>query len=192
MKKLADTNVSLINPSKSEIKTVGDDTLVTFVEMAAVSEEGFIANPTIKPLKDLRKSSYTYFAENDIILAKITPCMENGKCALAKGLRNGLGMGSTEFHVVRANQGNVLPGYLFALLNRQSIREAAEKVMTGASGHRRVPASFYENLLIPVPPLTVQQRLVTRIENFEKVVATAKAILATAPAKKQAIMQRYL
>lgn len=192
LKKLGDASVSRINPSKSEIRAVNDDTLVTFVEMASVSEEGFISNPTNKPLKELRKGSYTYFAENDIILAKITPCMENGKCALAKGLANGIGMGSSEFHVVRANQDNVLPDYLFALLNRKVVREAAEKVMTGASGHRRVPASFYENLKVPVPPLAVQKRLVAQIEVFEKTIADAQAVLAAAPAKKQAIMQRYL
>lgn len=192
LKKLGDASVSRINPSKSEIRTVNDDTLVTFVEMASVSEEGFISNPTNKPLKELRKGSYTYFAENDIILAKITPCMENGKCALAKGLTNGLGMGSSEFHVVRANQDNVLPDYLFALLNRKVVREAAEKVMAGASGHRRVPASFYENLKVPVPTLAVQKSIVAQIEVFEKAIADTQAVIAAAPAKKQAIMQRYL
>lgn len=118
--------------------------------------------------------------------------MENGKCALAKGLMNGLGMGSSEFHVVRANQDHVLPYYLFALLNRKVVREAAEKVMTGASGHRRVPASFYENLKVPVPTLADQKRLVAQIEVFEKTIADAKAIIDAAPAKKQDIMQRYL
>lgn len=192
LKKLGDAGFSVINPSKSAIKDVDDDTMVTFIEMAAVSEEGFIINPTKKPLKELRKGSYTYFAENDIILAKITPCMENGKCALAKGLTNGLGMGSTEFHVIRANQDHILPGYLFAVLNRKAVREAAEKVMTGASGHRRVPPSFYEDMKVPVPTLADQKRLVAQIEVFEKTIADAQAILAAAPAKKQAIMQRYL
>ena len=118
--------------------------------------------------------------------------MENGKCALAKGLENGLGLGSSEFHVVRANPKNALPEYLFALLNRQSLRETAETVMTGSSGHRRVPATFYANLDVPVPPLADQQKLVTEIEALERDIASAQAVIAAAPAKKQAIMQRYL
>jgi restriction endonuclease S subunit len=149
LKKLSEFNVAVINPSKTEIRQADDNTLVSFVEMASVSETGLKTNSIEKPLKDLRKGSYTYFAENDIIIAKITPCMENGKCALAKGLSNGLGMGSSEFNVIRANQSNVLPEYLFALLNRQVVRAEAEKVMAGTSGHRRVPASFYESYLIP-------------------------------------------
>ena len=94
----------------------------------------------------MREASYTYFKENDIIIAKITPCMENGKCAFATDLTNGLAMGSSEFHVIRANEEVVLGKYIFALINRESVRKEAEKNMTGSSGHRRVPASFYENL----------------------------------------------
>jgi len=115
LRKLGDSEITAINPSKTEIRQVDDNKLVSFVEMASVSETGLINNPIDKLLKELRKGSYTYFAENDIIIAKITPCMENGKCALAKGLSNGLGMGSSEFHVIRANQLNISPEYLFAL-----------------------------------------------------------------------------
>jgi type I restriction enzyme M protein len=191
-KKLGDAHISLINPSKVEIRQIDGETLVSFVEMAAVGGSGFITNMVDRPLKELRKGSYTYFAENDIILAKITPCMENGKCAVAKGLTNGLGMGSSEFHVIRANPKNVLPKYLFALLNRQPIRSEAEKAMTGASGHRRVPASFYGNLQIPIPPIAEQKRLVAAIETIEQRIAADRSIIAEAPAKKQTVMQRYL
>lgn len=145
-----------------------------------------------RPLKELRKGSYTYFAEDDIIVAKITPCMENGKCALVKGLSNGIGMGSSEFHVIRANQKNVLPSYLFALLNRKIVRLDAEKVMTGVSGHRRVPASFYENMQLPILSLSEQKRLVTEVEKLEHQIVVAQAVIDAAPACKQAIMQRYL
>ena len=103
-----------------------------------------------RPLSELKKGSYTYFAESDIIVAKITPCMENGKCAIAQNLTNGIGFGSSEFHVFRCNKmvGN---RFLFAYLNRESIRKQAAERMTGASGHRRVPIEFYEDLEIPVP-----------------------------------------
>ena len=140
----------------------------------------------------MRKGSYTYFANNDIIIAKITPCMENGKCALAENLENGIGFGSSEFHVIRVNLEYIVPKYIFSLINRKIIREAAEKIMTGSSGHRRVPAAFYENLELPVPSLFEQQRFVAEIEKLEQAIAQAQATIAAAPAKKQAIMQKYL
>jgi restriction endonuclease S subunit len=191
-KKLGSGDVAKINPSKTEIKNVDNDTLVSFVEMASVSDGGYIADSVDRPLGDLRKSSYTYFAENDIIIAKITPCMENGKCALAKGLTNGLGMGSSEFHVIRAKTANFLPEYLFALLNRKSVRLAAEKVMTGASGHRRVPASFYENFAVPALSLKEQQKFVAKVEALEKQITDAQAVIDAAPARKEAVMKKYL
>ena len=118
--------------------------------------------------------------------------MENGKCALAAGLENGIGLGSTEFHVIRANQQKIIPAFLFALLNRESVRKNAEKFMTGASGHRRVPASFYENLDIPLPLPVEQKKFVAKIETLEKQIADAQAVIDGAAARKQAILQKYL
>ncbi len=182
-----------VNPSKTEIRNIDENTLVSFVEMASVSNEGFIATKVARPLKDLKKGSYTYFAENDVIIAKITPCMENGKCALATGLSNNLGMGSSEFHVFRAkNKAGILSKYIFILLNREIVRKEAEKNMTGASGHRRVPASFYEDFKIPVPPLSVQEDLVKEIEILELQITENQQIISTASQQKQAVMKKYL
>ena len=189
-KKVSDC--ALINPSKTEIKQVDENTLISFVEMASVSEAGFINRKQDRLLKDLKKGSYTYFKENDIIIAKITPCMENGKCAFATDLTNGLAMGSSEFHVIRANEEVVLGKYIFALLNRESVRKEAEKNMTGSSGHRRVPASFYENYRIPVPDLTTQQQLITEIAAHEISITAAQKIIDEAASKKQAILNKYL
>ena len=182
---------AFINPSKTEIKNVDENILVSFVEMASVSEKGFIAEKIDKPLKDLKKGSYTYFAENDIIIAKITPCMENGKCALAKDLTNNIGMGSSEFHVIRTKE-TVLNTYLFALLNREVVRKEAEKNFTGSSGHRRVPASFYENYKIPVLSLIEQEILIAAIEKIEQQITDNQAIINTSANKKQAVMKKYL
>jgi type I restriction enzyme M protein len=192
VKHLSDPSVALINPSKTEIRARPNETMVSFVEMSSVSENGAITTKVDRSLGELRKGSYTYFAENDIIIAKITPCMENGKCALASGLTSGLGMGSSEFHVIRANLNNMQPEYLFALLNRKSIRLTAEKSMTGSSGHRRVPASFYENLPIPLLSQTEQKSLIKKIKVTEQTITDAQVIIDAAPAKKQAVMQRYL
>lgn len=185
------SDLAVFNPSKSEIRELDDDLIVSFVEMASVSNSGFIEKTVDKPLKEVRKGSYTYFAENDIILAKITPCMENGKCALATGLTNHIGMGSSEFHVVRANE-KVNNKFLFLFLNRDSVRKNAEKNMTGSSGHRRVPITFYESLQVPVPPLAEQEKIVQQIERLEAQIAQAQKIIDAAPQQKQAILQKYL
>lgn len=184
--------IAKINPPKSELKSFFDDMLVSFVDMASVSESGVILNRDSRMLGTLRKGGYTYFAEDDILIAKITPCMENGKCALATGLENGIGMGSTEFHVIRADKERVLPAFLFKLLNREEIRQRAAQVMTGSSGHRRVPASFYESLEVPLPPLSEQSVLVAQFEALEKQIADAQSVIDCAAARKQAILEKYL
>ncbi|KRB53696.1 N-6 DNA methylase [Flavobacterium sp. Root186] len=185
------SNIAIFNPSKTEIKHIDDETNVSFVEMASVSEKGFIANKVDKKMKVLRKGSYTYFRENDIIIAKITPCMENGKCALAKDLTNGIGMGSSEFHVIRTEE-KVDPNFLFAMLNRESVRKEAEKNMTGSSGHRRVPSSYYENIRIPLPPLKEQIRIVKKINEFEKIIDEKKLIIEKSSDLKKIIINKYL
>jgi restriction endonuclease S subunit len=190
LKKLVD--VSIINPSKREIVNIDNDTLVSFVEMASVSDQGFIETKVDRPLHELRKGSYTYFRDRDIIIAKITPCMENGKCAYATQLTNGLGMGSSEFHVIRANENQTLPEYVFAFLNRDTLRKEAERNMTGSSGHRRVPATFYENYKIPVPDLKTQQALVDEITALETAIQASRTVIDSAAAKKAAIVKKYL
>ena len=152
--------VCSLNPSKAEIRSLAIGTPVTFVEMSSVSEKGTIAVRETRSIDDLRTGSFTYFADNDIIMAKITPCMENGKCALATGLSNGIGLGSSEFHVIRADGSKVLPSYVFAFVNREEIRVVAAQNMTGSSGHRRVPESFYADLPLPLPPLAAQEKIV--------------------------------
>ena len=157
-----------MNTSKTEIYGISDDTMVSFVEMASVSNEGVIENKVDRPYGEVRNAGYTYFAEGDIIVAKITPCMENGKCAIAEDLTNGIGFGSSEFHTFRCHKDEVLTKYLFKLLNQNSIRKAAEEAMTGASGHRRVPAIFYEELMIPIPPLPVQQQIIDECSKIDE------------------------
>jgi len=173
---------------EKKISTINDKTVI---EMASVSNDGYINNMVDRPYKDLRKGSYTYFAEDDIIIAKITPSMENGKSALAKGLTNGLAMGSSEFHVIRVGD-KVSPKFVFTLLNRDSVRQEAATKMTGSSGHRRVPANFYENCQIPVPSISEQKKLVTKIENLELQITQAQKIIEQAPNKKQQILDNYL
>jgi type I restriction enzyme M protein len=166
--------VVTVNPSKTEIADLSSDALISFIDMPSVSNDGYIANKVDRKYAEIKKGSYTYFREGDIIIAKITPCMENGKCALATNLTNGLALGSSEFHVFRSANNKINMKYLFTLLNRKSVRIEAEKNMTGASGHKRVPIAFYENLTIPIPPKGIQEKIVSEIEALEKKEKTAK------------------
>lgn len=147
-----------LNPSKTEVKDLADDTLVSFVDMQSVSEKGYIADKVDKTYFEVKSGGYTYFAEDDLIIAKITPCMENGKCAIATGLTNKVAFGSSEFHVFRCSK-NILNSYLFALLNTDKVRAYAQKNMTGSSGHRRVPESFYSSLEVPLPKMSIQKKI---------------------------------
>jgi restriction endonuclease S subunit len=181
-----------MNPSKREVADLDDDLMVSFIEMASLSEEGFIENKVDRPLQEVRKGSYKYFAEGDIIIAKITPCMENGKSAIASDLTNGLGFGSSEYHVFRVDETKLSSRFLFAFLNRDSIRKEAEKNMTGSSGHRRVPDSFYKSLEIPLPDKHVQNKLVKKIEKHEAKIAEALQKLENITSRKEAVIKKYL
>ncbi|EPE7004165.1 N-6 DNA methylase [Campylobacter coli] len=181
-----------LNPSKKEISKLDENMLVSFIEMASVSDKGYIQSKIDRSLNEVRKG-YTYFIENDILIAKITPCMENGKCAIAKNLTNNIGFGSTEFHIFRAKTG-LDSSFLFYNLNQQNIREKAALAMTGASGHKRVPISFYENLTIPLPPLEIQEKIVQNIELVEQQIdfLNLKLEFLEKEKEKEKILQKYL
>ncbi|EAL9203748.1 restriction endonuclease [Campylobacter coli] len=179
-----------LNPSKKEISKLDENMLVSFIEMASVSDKGYIQSKIDRSLNEVRKG-YTYFIENDILIAKITPCMENGKCAIAKNLTNNIGFGSTEFHIFRAKTG-LDSSFLFYNLNQQNIREKAALAMTGASGHKRVPISFYENLTIPLPPLEIQEKIVQNIELVEQQIDFLNLKLEFLEKEKEKILQKYL
>jgi len=154
-----------LNPPKPAHNALPAQTPVTFVPMPAVdAARGVISEPEVRPFSQVRKG-YTAFREGDVIVAKITPCMENGKAAIVMNLENGLGFGSTEFHVLRSN-GSVLPEYLYYFIRQESFRKAAEGEMTGSVGQKRVPAEFLKQSEIPLPPLSEQERIVSKVEEL--------------------------
>lgn len=140
-----------------------DDEPVSFVPMKAVEEESGHLDPSeVRPWSEVRKG-YTPFEEGDVIFAKITPCMENGKYALAQGLIGGRAAGSTEFHVLRPKP-SLDSKYLLYYLLRIELRQSARQSMRGAAGQLRVPPIFFESLSIPLPSLDEQHRIVAEIE----------------------------
>jgi len=157
--------IAILNPSKSEIKDLPDDVEISFVPMSAVDEnKQKIRERDTRTLGSVRKG-YTYFKEGDILFAKITPCMENGKVAIAKDLVNGIGFGSTEFHVIRPGR-LVISEWIFYFISRPDFRKEAKKHMTGTAGQQRVPVEFLESIEIPLPPLPEQKRVVKKIEKL--------------------------
>ncbi len=160
LRKLRD--VARINPPTRFGKLKGPDT-VSFVPMDVVSEIfGEIGERQIRPVGEV--ASYTTFQEGDLIWAKITPCMENGKSAVARGLENGFGYGSTEFHVFRPKATDVSVEFLHLLLRLPLVRQHARLNFTGSSGHQRVDEQFFRRMEIPVPPVKVQERIVAKAD----------------------------
>lgn len=140
-----------------------DEELLSFIPMRAVEEEsGRLDASQVRPWKEVKKG-YTPFQEGDVIFAKITPCMENGKFALAKGLHNGRAAGSTEFHVFRP--GSTLDAkYLMYFLFSPKLRSDAKRKMQGAAGQLRVTTEFFSTVEIPLPTIEEQRLIVSEIE----------------------------
>jgi type I restriction enzyme S subunit len=152
--------VAQFRPPVAEARQrLSGDSLVSFAPMEDLGiDRKFLIPVHQKPLRDVA-GSYTYFADGDVLLAKITPCFENGKLGIAAGLKNGVGFGSSEYVVLRPGDG-LSAEWLYYYLSRESFRVEGASQMAGAVGHRRVAKEFLEQHPIPVPPLDDQQRIV--------------------------------
>lgn len=171
-----------VNPRGFD-EPLSDDDLLSRVPMAAVEAETGCLDPSLHVrFGDVKKKSLTSFQEEDVLFAKITPCMENGKIALASGLLGKRAVGSTEFMVLRS-VGAVAPRYLMHYLLQTHVRRQAQQNMVGAVGQRRVPRPYLEALRIPVPPLPEQHRIVAKLEEhlvrIQVGEAAAKAALSS-------------
>jgi type I restriction enzyme S subunit len=179
-------DVCEINPAKAHKDSLPADAAVTFLPMPAVdADEGAITAPQTKRFSEVRKG-FTSFRENDVIMAKITPCMENGKAAIARNLINGLGFGSTEFHVLRPTAA-VLPEFAYRFIRQESYRRSAESEMTGSVGQKRVPQSFLEATEIRLPPTPEQDRIVKSLAELLNAVKASQAKLS----RVSAILKRF-
>lgn len=156
-----------INPRKSEVSDIKDSDLkVSFVPMEDVLEDGTLVLDQTRKISEVYKG-YTYFKEDDVLFAKITPCMENGKGCIARGLLNNIGFGSTEFHVLRPKENTLTKEYIFYLTKSSKFRKEAESKMTGSAGQRRVPRKFIENYSINIPPIQLQNQFAEKVKSIE-------------------------
>jgi type I restriction enzyme S subunit len=164
-----------IKPPKSEARErLAADALVSFLPMEDMGiNEKFVRANQEKPLSAVQ-GSYTYFADGDVLLAKITPCFENGKLGIAGELTNAIGFGSSEYIVFRPDK-TLNKEWLYYYLSRESFRVEGAAQMSGAVGHKRVSKEFIESYSIPVPPLPEQQRIVGILDEAFEGIATAKA-----------------
>lgn len=167
--------VCTIKPPKAEAKKklTGTDE-VSFAPMEDLGIGVKYLQPRrTRPLDDV-SGSHTYFAEGDVLLAKITPCFENGKLGIARGLTNGVGFGSSEYIVLRPEPA-LDAEFLYYYLARPIFFEEGARTMTGAVGHKRVTKEFVESYPIPIPPLSEQQRIVAILDEAFEGIATGKA-----------------
>ncbi|MCD5401458.1 restriction endonuclease subunit S [candidate division NPL-UPA2 bacterium] len=180
-----------INPPRPKTFGRSPDASTTFVPMSAVDEKrGAVTRPEVVPYSKVSKG-YTYFEENDVLFAKITPCMQNGKHVIAKHLIDGRGFGTTEFHVLRANS-EILPEWIHFFIRQPYFLQEATAHFTGAVGQQRVPYSFLSDYLIPLPPIEEQKRIATKLQGLMQEVERARAACEKQLEAAKALPAAYL
>ena len=170
-------DIAIFKPAKDEVKSMLGETDVSFVPMADINT--FDASFTPKENRKLSEvlSGFTYFKDNDILLAKITPCFENGKAAIARKLTNGIGFGSTEYIVIRANTSLVYPEWIFYHINTPEFIEGGKAFMTGTAGQQRVDINYVKQYRIPVPSLEDQKKILDQISYEQSLIEPSKQLI---------------
>ncbi|SEI92771.1 type I restriction enzyme, S subunit [Allopseudospirillum japonicum] len=171
-------------------KAIKPGTLVSFVGMQDVTEQAQLADQHLIPIENVR-SGFTYFERGDVLIAKITPCFENGKGCHTELLHSDIGFGSTEFHVLRANDISD-SRFIYYWSNREVFRKSLEPEMVGSAGHRRVPLSAISNYQIPVPPKAEQTAIANALSDVDALISELEKLIAKKQAIKTATMQQLL
>lgn len=184
-------NVATLNPSKSEAAHLPRDTEVSFLPMEAVGDDGTLNLDRTRPIVEV-ESGYTYFREGDVTIAKITPCFENGKGAVMRGLHNGHGFGTTELIVVRPSEGSATSDYLHLLFTSHPFRRMGEAAMYGAGGQKRVSDDFVRDFAVAFPPPEEQTAISTFLDRetakIDALVAEQEKLIALLQEKRQAVI----
>ena len=187
LKKLGDC--CELNPRRPNL-TLKDTDKVSFVPMPSVSENGCLQDVTDEEYGKVKKG-FTYFENGDVLFAKITPCMENGKGAIAEGLTNNIGMGSTEFHVLRPIEEISSPYWLLALTRLPIFRVRVSKNMTGTGGQKRVPTNYLENFMVGLPPIEEQSRFENIYKQSDKSGSGGRESVALMGKVKKSLINYY-
>lgn len=187
------SSVAEINPKRQQKHlSLKDNEEVTFLPMSAIDEnKGCIKVAETKKFMDV-SNGYTFFMENDVLFAKITPCMQNGKSAIAQNLNRGIGFGTTEFHVFRPNENVLLNKWLLIIFRTKFFRDEAQKSFSGTAGHQRVTTDFFTEKVIPVPPIEEQAHIVAYLDNLQAKVNTIKKHQAETQQQINALMPAIL
>jgi len=180
-----------LNPSKNEVRQLPAETVVSFLPMEGIGEDGSIDLSRERILADVTEG-YTFIRDGDVAFAKITPCFENGKGAVMRGLQNGIGFGTTELIVVRPEEQKLSPYFLHYLFTSTLFRQAGESLMYGAGGQKRVPDSFVRDAVIPLPSPEEQAMigafLDREIAKIDTLVAEQERLIALLKEKRQAVI----
>ncbi len=165
-----------LNPQKTEVRDLDDNTSVSFVPMAdlQIYSMNFEVNKT-RLLSEVYKG-YTYFKDEDVILARVTPCFENGKIGIASSLTNGIGFGSSEYFVFRCSE-KIKPQWVFINLITPKFKKLGILSMSGTGGLQRVSKNFVKDYKIPLPSVRIQQQIVSKIEEEQKYVDGCKKLI---------------
>lgn len=179
-------SVAEVNPSRAKARSDTDD--VSFLTMGDVSESGRVISKQVRPYQEVAKG-FTSFIDGDVLVAKITPCFENGKGALVSSLLGGIGFGSTEFHVIRALPDSVIPTFLYLHTRADVFRRLGEKNMVGSAGQKRVPAEFLRQYPMALPPLPEQQKIAAILTAVDDKLDVIARQIETTQTFKQGLMQ---
>ncbi|CEO08369.1 restriction endonuclease subunit S [Paraclostridium sordellii] len=182
------SDIAEINPKKEILENHEN---VSFLAMEQVSNSGRILNVYLREYEEVSKG-YTPFKNNDVLLAKITPCFENGKRALVKNLNTKIGFGSTEFHVLRNLEQESIPEYLYYCISAHRFREHAQLNMTGSAGQKRVPTTFLKEYKLAVPPLEEQEKIADILSTVDGQIDDTEMLIEKCQGLKKGLMQRLL
>ncbi|CAM3537061.1 restriction endonuclease subunit S [Halomonas lysinitropha] len=183
--------VAELNPSKSEVRSLPAESSVSFIPMEAVGEDGSLSLDQTRPIGEVL-AGYTFVREGDVTIAKITPCFENGKGAVMRGLENRVGFGTTELIVMRPKARLTTSNYLYRVVSSEPFRVLGESSMYGAGGQKRVPDDFVRNFSIAWPPYKEQEEIQAFLDHetarIDALVEQQQRLIKLLKEKRQAVL----